>query len=184
MPDIEMAGSFLIGGMLLLTILALNTKIMETATMNSLETNAQENVTVIVSILDYDFRKMGYQVASGTTIITDMTDTTIKFLSDIDDNGVVDTVNYYLGPTSEPTETDNPNDRYLYRNINGTANDVALGIIAWNLSYFGSDGSVTAVPANVRSIRIAFNVQTMVPFDTTYGEARWEGRFSPKNLAD
>jgi len=183
MPDVEMAGSFLIGGMLLLSILALNAHIMETATMNSLGTNAQENVTVIVSILDYDFRKMGYKVDSGTPIITSMSDTTIVFLGDIDDNGVVDTVNYYLGPTSEPSNTDNPNDRYLYRNVNGTASDVALGMTKWNLSYFGSDGAVTAVPASVRSIRITFTVQTMVPFDTTYGEARWEGRFSPKNLA-
>ena len=183
MPDIEMAGSFLIGGMLLLSILALNTEIMETAVMNSLGTNAQENATVIVSILDYDFRKMGYQVASGDTILRTMTATAIEFLSDIDDNGVVDTVNFYLGPTSEPTGTENPNDRYLYRNVNGTAIDVALGITTWNLSYFGPDGLETAVPASVRSIRVTFTVQSMVPFDTTYGEARWEGRFSPKNLA-
>ncbi len=183
MPDIEMAGSFLIGGMLLLSILALNASIMETATMNSLGTNAQENVTVIVSILDYDFRKMGYRVASDTTAIRNMTSTTITFLGDVDDNGSVDTVNYYLGPTSEPTGTDNPNDRYLYRNINGTAFDVALGMTTWNLSYYGADGTVTATPASVRSIRVTFTVQSMVPFDTTYGEARWEGRFSPKNLA-
>lgn len=183
MPDIEMAGSFLIGGMLLLSILALNTEIMETATMNSLGTNAQENVTVIVSILDYDFRKMGYKVASGTTIIRNMTSTTIEFLGDVDDDGIVDTVGFYLGPTSEPSYTDNPNDRYLYRDVNGTASDVALGMTTWNLSYYAANGTVTAVPANVRSIRIAFTVQTMIPFDTTYGEARWEGRFAPKNLA-
>ncbi len=183
MPDIEMAGSFLIGGMLLLSILALNASIMETATMNSLGTNAQENVTVIVSILDYDFRKMGYRVASGTSAITTMTGTTITFLGDVDDNGSVDTVNYYLGPTSEPTSTDNPNDRFLYRNVNGTAIDVALGMTTWNLSYYGADGAVTATPANVRSIRVTFTVQSMIAFDTTYGEARWEGRFSPKNLA-
>ena len=183
MPDIEMAGSFLIGGMLLLSILALNASIMETATMNSLGTNAQENVTVIVSILDYDFRKMGYRVASGTSAITTMTGTTITFLGDVDDNGSVDIVNYYLGPTSEPTSTDNPNDRFLYRNVNGTAIDVALGMTTWNLSYYGADGAVTATPANVRSIRVTFTVQSMIAFDTTYGEARWEGRFSPKNLA-
>lgn len=182
MPDIELAGSFIIGGMLLLSILSLNADIMQTATLNSLDTNAQQNVTNIVSILEYDFRKMGYLVPQGTDAITALTDTTITFLGDIDNDGVVDTVGYFLGPISEPVETDNPNDRYLYRAVNGTVNDVALGMRDWILTYYDISGSVTVTPANVRSIRISFWVQTIIPFDITYGEARWEGRFTPKNL--
>ena len=182
MPDIELAGSFIIGGMILLSIFSLNADIMETATMNNLGTNAQKNVTAIVSILDYDFRKMGYLVPSGTDAVTALTDTTIAFLGDVDNNGSVDSVSYYLGPKSEPSGTENPNDRYLYRNVNGTANDVALGITSWTLTYYDISGSVTTAPANVRSIRISFTVETTFPFDTTYGSARWEGRFTPKNL--
>ncbi len=182
MPDIELAGSFIIGGMLLLSILSLNADIMQTATMNSLDTNAQLNVTSIVSIIEYDFRKMGYLVPSGTDAITALSDSTIAFLGDVDNDGNVDSVSYYLGPISEPIETLNPNDRYLYRKVNGTANDVALGLRDWILTYYDISGSVTVTPANVRSIRISFWVQTIIPFDTSYGSARWEGRFTPKNL--
>ena len=182
MPDIELAGSFIIGGMLLLSILSLNADIMQTATINNLGTNAQQNVTNIVSILEYDFRKMGYRVPSATVVITALSDTTISFLGDVDNNGTVDTVSYYLGPTSEPSGTENPNDRYLYRRVNGTANDVALGITSWTLTYHDISGNVTIFEANVRSIRISFTVETIIPFDMTYGSARWEGRFTPKNL--
>ncbi|TFB10512.1 hypothetical protein E3V33_06505 [Candidatus Marinimicrobia bacterium MT.SAG.4] len=182
MPDIELAGSFIIGGMLLLSILSLNADIMQTATINNLDTNAQQNVTNIVSILEYDFRKMGYLVPSGIDAITDMTDSTINFLADVDNDGSVDSVSFYLGPTSEPSETENPNDRYLYRRVNGTAYDVALGIRDWSLTYYDISGNITVTPANVRSIRIAFWVQTIIAFDLRYGEARWEGRFTPKNL--
>ena len=182
MPDIELAGSFIIGGMLLLSILSLNADIMQTATINNLGTNAQQNVTNIVSILEYDFRKMGYRVPSGINAITDMTDSTIDFLADVDNDGNVDSVSFYLGPTSEPSGTENPNDRYLYRRVNGTANDVALGITSWTLTYHDISGNVTVTPANVRSIRISFTVETIIPFDMTYGSARWEGRFTPKNL--
>ena len=129
MPDIEMAGSFLIGGMLLLSILALNASIMETATMNSLGTNAQENATVIVSILDYDFRKMGYRVASGTTIITTMTNSTITFLGDVDDNGSIDIVNYYLGPTSEPSGTGSIYNNQAMKVINIVINWIVFSSI-------------------------------------------------------
>ncbi len=182
MPDIELAGSFIIGGMLLLSILSLNADIMQTATMNNLGTNAQQNVTNIVSILEYDFRKIGYRVPSGIDAITDMTDSTIDFLADVDNDGTVDSVGYFLGPTSETSGTENPNDRYLYRRVNGTANDVALGITNWTLIYYDISGNVTIFEANVRSIRISFTVETIIPFDTTYGSARWEGRFTPKNL--
>ena len=182
MPDIELAGSFIIGGMLLLSILSLNADIMQTATINNLGTNAQQNVTNIVSILEYDFRKIGYRVPSGIDAITDMTDSTIDFLADVDNDGNVDSVSFYLGPTSEPSGTENPNDRYLYRRVNGTAYDVALGITSWTLTYYDISGSVTIFEANVRSIRISFTVETIIPFDTTYGSARWEGRFTPKNL--
>ncbi len=169
MPDIELAGSFIIGGMLLLSILSLNADIMETATLNNLGTNAQKNVTTIVSILEYDFRKIGYRVPSGTVAITTMTDTIIAFLGDVDNDSNVDNISYYLGPKSEPSETDNPNDRYLYRNFNGTADDVALGITNWTLTYYDISGSITVTPANVRSIIISFTVETMITFDTTYG---------------
>ena len=182
MPDIEMAGSFIIGGMLLLSILSLNADIMETATMNSLGTIAQKNATVIVSILEYDIRKMGYSVPTGTVVITDLTDSTITFLGDVDDDNSIDTIRYYLSPISEPSDTENPNDRYLYRSVNGAALDVALGLISWNLTYYNSAGAATTTPADVRTIRISFTVETAFPFDETYGSARWEGRFSPKNM--
>ena len=182
MPDIELAGSFIIGGMLLLSILSLNADIMETATMNSLGTIAQKNATVIVSILEYDIRKMGYKVPTGTEVITDFTDSTITFLGDINDDNSVDIIRYYLGPTSEPSDTENPNDRYLYRSVNGAALDVALGMISWELTYYNSAGATTIIAADIRTIRISFTVETVIPFDETYGSARWEGRFSPKNL--
>jgi len=171
MPDIELAGSFIIGGMLLLSILSLNADIMETATINSLGTIAQKNATVVVSILE-----------TGTVVITDLSDTTIKFLADVDDDGSVEEISYYLGPKSEPSDTDNPNDRYLYRSVDGAALDVALGLISWNLTYFDSNGAATITPADVRTIRISFTVETVISFDERYGSARWEGRFSPKNM--
>jgi len=182
MFDIELAGSFLIGGMILLSILALNAEIMETASLNNMGTNSQENVTTIVSILEYDFRKMGYGVPDGTDAISAMTDSTVTFLADIDDDNNVDTVAYSLSATSALSDTENPNDRYLYRSVNGTSFDVAIGIRSWNIEYYDNSGTITATAANVRSIRISFTVETPFRFDETYGSAYWVGRFTPKNL--
>jgi len=182
--DIEMAGSFLIGGMILLTILALNAKVLETGSINSLHTMAQENATDIVSILEYDFRKIGHNVPDTTQAIVALSDTALSFLSDIDNDGTVDSIAYRLGPASEVSDTENPNDRYLYGSAYGGEQYVASGLTGWQLTFYDAAGAETVSPLEVRSIGVSFNVETGYPFDETYGRATWEGRITPRNLAD
>lgn len=182
MADIQMAGSFLIGSLVLLTILSMNAEILETSSLNSLGKMAQENMTEIASIIDYDFKKIGYLVDRDSTAILGVTDSSISFLADIDQDGVIDTVSYRVGSTSEPTATDNPNDRYLYRKVNSTEYDVALGITAWELSYYTEGLTVTTNPDDIRMIQISLSVGTMFGFDEKYGRASWTNQIVPKNI--
>ena len=182
--DVEMAGSFLIGGMIVLTILGVNAQVLETGSVNALHTYAQENAASVVSILEYDFRKIGYGVSDTSQAILSLSDTTITYLSDSDRNGTVDTVAYRLSSTSGPAATDNPNDRYLYRSIDGTEEDIALGLTEWELTFYDADGISTTDAEAVRSIGVSFEVETTFPFDETYGRAAWQGRITPKNLGD
>ncbi len=182
MGDIQMAGSFLIGGMVLLTILSMNHEILETSSLNSLGTMAQENVVEIASILDYDFKKIGHRVSRTTSALLAITDSTISFLADIDQDSIVDTVSYRAGPVSETAATDNPKDRYLYRSVNGAEYDVALGITAWELRYFNQNMSSTSQVDSVRVIQVSFTVETMFGYDENYGRASWTTQFVPKNL--
>ncbi|MEA3288134.1 MAG: hypothetical protein U9Q77_12275 [Candidatus Marinimicrobia bacterium] len=182
MGDIQMAGSFLIGGMVLLTILNMNHEILETSSLNSLGTMAQENVVEIAAILDYDFKKIGHQVSRTTPALLAFSDSTITFLSDIDRDSVIDTLSYRAGPASETSATDNPNDRYLYRSVNGVEYDVALGVTAWELRYFNEKMSTTSQIDSVRIIQISFDVGTTYGYDENYGRASWSTQYAPKNL--
>ena len=182
MGDIQMAGSFLIGGMVLVTILNMNHEILETSSLNSLGTMAQENVIEIASILEYDFKKIGHQVPRNTPALLAITDSTISFLADIDRDSVIDTISYRAGPVSETSATDNPSDRYLYRSVNGDEYDVALGITAWELRYFNQKMGTTSQVDSVRVIQISFTVGTTFGYDENYGRASWSTQFAPKNL--
>jgi len=182
MGDIQLAGSFLIGGMVLLTILSMNIEILETSSINSLGTMAQENVMEIATILDYDFKKIGYMVPRSTSAILAVTDSTISFLSDIDQDSIIDTIAYRVGSPDETVNTDNPDDRYLYRSVNGTEYDVALGITDWELDYFDENMSATSTVNSIRVIQISFTVETMFGYNETYGRASWSCQIVPKNL--
>ncbi len=182
--DIQLTGTFLIAGLFILSILGMNFQLLETSAMNNMQTMAQDNITEIASILEYDIRKAGYGVPSGTTAILAISDSTIRFLADIDQNGTPDTLNYRLSDTAAPSGTDNPNDRYLYRSVNGTENDVGVGLTALGFEFFDASGAATAVLADIRLIRFEITVQTVFSYNETYGTATWQSQISPKNLED
>jgi len=182
MGDIQLAGTFLIGGMVLLTIFSMNVEILETSSLNSLGRMAQENLGEMVSIIEFDFKKIGNQVPRTTAALLAVSDSTISFLSDIDQDSNLDTVAYRVGPASETTATDNPSDRLLYRSVNGVEYDVGLGITQWQLSYFNEDmGSTTALDS-IRVIELTLTVETIYGYNEQYGRASWSSQFAPKNM--
>jgi hypothetical protein len=147
---IDIIGSVIIGGFLLLTLFRMN----ENSTRNTFnfsgELIVQENLVATVEVLEYDFRKIGYCenpnalpfperdaiLYADTSEIRFLTDLMVPPYDDLQGNGTVDTIRYYLGPTSELTGTPNPYDRMLYRVVNGNPTSVNLGITYFRIRYF------------------------------------------------
>jgi len=184
MVDIELVGTFLIAGIFILSIMTMNFDLLETSAFNTMQTNTQENITEVASILEYDLRKAGYRVPAGTTAILAASDSSIQFLSDIDQNGFLDTINYRLSTTAEASSTDNPNDRFLYRSVNGTENDVGAGLTDLSFAYYDTTMSVTANLADIRVIELSFTTQSLFGYNEEYSEATWFSRLMPKNLEE
>lgn len=64
-------------------------------------------------------------------------------------DGIVDTVRYYLGPTSDLSSTPNPNDRILYRVINhGSAAGSNVGVTRFHLTYYDVLGNQLGTASN------------------------------------
>jgi len=184
---LDLIASFVIGGLLLLAIFSTSANIMGTSLQNTLDTLAQQNLSVLTEIVLYDFHKIGYypiDVPPDDFRILSMDSTSMRFRADVDNNGSIDTVAYSIGDTSEASGTPNPRDVILYRLVNNeTRAGAALGLTEFHLEYFDAEGNPTTVPSNVKTIEIVLAVESTHAYDDYYPRAIWRSMVRPRNLA-
>lgn len=189
---IDTLGSIAIGGFLMLTLFRMNSASAENTYHYTGELTVQENMVSIVKLLEHDFRKIGYCedptkiTPSKSIIFADTSD--ITFLTDVDFDGNIDEVRYHLGPASELTDTPNPDDRMLYRSVNGNPVAANLGVTRFYITYYGYVGTplatpLTAAPTGILSMQIDIRVENTAAFGNEYRYAYWrQVRLSSRNL--
>ena len=194
---LDILGSTLIGGILLITLFRLNETGIENTYNKSGELTSQQNIKTVVEILENDFRKIGYckiwtKIPKPNESIILADSNKIKFLTDVlpdgNPDGNVDTLYYYTGSTNELLSTPNPYDRYLYRVINNqTPVKVNLGVTQFSLKYFGALGDTLTfpitVPGAISTVQIDISVQNIAAYDNKYSTVFWRQiRLSAQNL--
>ena len=186
---IDIIGSSFIGGLLLLLMLKLNLFANSSGITSDNELKLQQNAKTLAEIINYDFRKIGYECDSTAIAIADSN--RIKFYSDIDKNNTVDVIEYYTSDTTVAVGTENPIDIILYRRFNGVAmGGPTLGLTKFKLTYLDEFNLVTNVLANIRYIKVELWVESTIremesyfvnpnhPYLFTY----WEMKINPRNI--
>ncbi|HDH57706.1 MAG TPA: hypothetical protein ENF16_03750 [Bacteroidetes bacterium] len=179
---LDMVGSFIIGGLLLMMILNVNANFNMMSTENRLDLMVQENLAELIEEIEFDFRKIGYGVQNPSLSIISADTSSISFWADLDNDGTLDQVSYTLGPTSDVFGTVNPRDRILYRSINGTQTGGSLGVVDFQLTLYDISGTQTTDPTLVKSLDYYLLLESPFPMDTTYARSAWTGTVHPKNL--
>ena len=204
---IDILGSTIVGGMLFMILLRINDAAVENTFTYGSDLLVQQNLVSAVELLEYDFRKIGYckdwaKIPDPTKAILEADSTSIKFLTDVavsagvlDGDGVVDTLRYYLGPASELTNTGNPRDRILYRQVNkDTPLGANLGITRFKLDYFNALGDTiktypVPVPGEIYTLKIDLIIENTFPIissingDSVYTVAFWRQiRLAARNI--
>ncbi len=194
---LDILGSIIIGGMLMLILFRLSDSATENAFNYTGELSSQQNLAVVVQILESDFRKIGYcadweKIPDPSKSIIEADSNKIKFISDILPDGApdgnIDTVMYYLGPTSELSSTPNPRDRLLYRVLdNKSDGGVNLGITEFKLVYFDALGDTLPFPITfpgaITSMEINIAVENTAGYDNKYSSVFWRQiRLAARNL--
>jgi len=204
---IDLVGSFVLFGWLLLTTIRVGTANAENMQTYGGELLVQENLVEVTKLLEYDFRKIGYcrepnNLPDPTKAIVLADSNRLKFLTDVDltgsgPDGVVDSIFYYIGPTSELASTMNPRDRILYRVVNNeTPKGSNLGITSFQFRYYDEKGIQIGLPITgnnlqkIQTIQISLVVENVVagelvetaPINTQYSSAFWQQmRLSSRN---
>lgn len=190
---LDILGSIIIGGILMTIAYRMQDTITEKTYNHSGELIIQQNLATTARIIEYDFRKIGYcknwnLISDSTAVITYADTSEIKFLTDINDDGIVDSIHYYLGPTSELTNTANPRDRMLYRVVNDEIPKTSnLGVTQFQLVYYDALGDTLYPPLigkrGIISIEINLTVENTEAYDQIYSKAFWRQiRMVSRNL--
>lgn len=216
---LDILGSMIIGGILLLTLFRMNDNATKNTYNFSGELIVQQNLVTTVEVLEYDFRKIGYcedpfklpHPERDAILFADTSD--IRFLTDVmvppyDDpqgDSLLDIVEYKLGDPSELSGTPNPNDRMLYRIVNGVSRGVNLGITKFKIRYFRdsliASGSTTLAeippdslpktwavgsPTGITALQIDIQVENTASYDAAnnpFRQAFWRQiRLSSRNI--
>jgi hypothetical protein len=190
---LDILGSMIIGGILLNITMRLNDAATEKTYNNSAELSLQQNMATVAQMLETDFRKIGFcsdwnKFPDPSKAVVYADQSSIKYLTDLDSDTNMDSIRYYLGPTSELLNTPNPRDRILYRvENNDTPMPSNLGVTQFRLVYFDALGDTIpppiTTPGLITSVEINLAVESVAAYDTAYSSAFWRQiRLVARNL--
>ncbi len=190
---LDILGSVVIGGILLLSMANVNEKSTENLYRGSTNLAAQTNLATIVQILETDFRKIGYcadwqQIPTPTEAILYADSVSIRYLTDVQSDGIVDTMFYYIDHSTDIPETPNPRDRYMYRVVNNEAPvGVNLGVTQFKMTFFNALGTELtfplADPREIYTMQIDISVEDVAAYNQKYQTIFWRQiRMAARNL--
>lgn len=179
---LDILGSLMLRGSMIAILLNLNVHLHDMLYKKTSSAALRQGLRETADILTADLTQVGYNVSSAPALRVAKADE-INFLADIDNNATVDTVHYRLGPTSELSETENPNDRKLYRKVNsGEWFDLSSGIRTLNLQYFDGSGMLDNDLSDIRSIFVKVVMENGYAIDGVYPSSYWQSRVFPRNI--
>ena len=178
---LDIMGSVIIAGLMVIMLMKFNIYQSTTKFASDSELQMQQNSKTLAEIIDHDFRKIGYDYDSTSIVQADSE--RVSFFSDIDRNGSTDVVSYFLGDTSEVTETTNPKDRILYRVVNSdTIKGPSLGLTKTKFSYLDEFYTETTTLSDIEYVKAELWIESIEPVGEEYLFTYWEMTINPRNL--
>lgn len=186
---LELIGSTIIAGFVILILLRLNSQIGDAATELHQQTFNQRNAVTVGDVLEHDFAKIGYRVTIGDKIIQ-ADSNRIIFRTDIDNNGTIDTIDYSLTTPDSLSSTPNPLDRILLRKVGNAIPRITSMVTRFRLIYYDSVnneisyGSLasSAFRNKIRGIRMYTKYELPFMVNNSYNPTELRRIFRPKNL--
>lgn len=181
MHSLDLTGSFIIGGIVLLGLLGLYMLVSNESHKTVSNEFAQGTLTELGQSIDYDFEKLGYRVSS-TTKITSIDSISITFLSDINNDGVIDSIKYCNPVVGSDTLFSTMERKATYP---ANSKPWKLKVKKFFIAGLDSNGDTTYTYSQIKSIlvQILLDNKSVNSGDKTQDVgAYWEKRYFPRNL--
>jgi len=189
---LDIIGAGIIAGIMLLTIFSLVGTMNQAHFEKTMSTNIQGDVINFARIIESDFLKIGYHTKADAIQHADSQ--SIQFKSDLLNNNNVVAVCYSLSGAN--TETMNPNDMFIRREVIGQAPlNAGIGMTTFRLTYFDTLGRIITPPIttkirldSIQSIQIKIRLESAEPViapgsdAAAYQSVYWSKTIYPRNL--
>ena len=169
---LDVVGSFIIGGIVILLLITLNIEMTENSRRAFENTYLQRTAVSTSEALEYDLYKIGYNVHPDSSKIIYADSTSLTFLADLSDSNIVKTVQYFVGDTTETAYSRNPRDYPLYRKEGTGPTRRICNVTSFTFTYY--DDTNKEIPSDqliasqakrdeIRSVKINFIVESYDP---------------------
>jgi hypothetical protein len=173
---LDLVSSTIIGGMMFLIITTANDIAAETTSTYNGDALVQEMLITQAQCMEGEFRNMGYGIPPGQQTILSASDSAIVFLSDLNRDGLIDTVRYWVGPTWELLSTQNEYDCLLHRQINNE-HELAIGTVTtFILRYITTTGALLPTPVASDQLTEIHEVELTMEVQDPYAMTRQAGQ--------
>ncbi|MEQ9091960.1 MAG: hypothetical protein RIE52_12775 [Balneola sp.] len=193
--NLGLATTYIIGGLMLLSILAYNYSLFNSTVETTSSVITQSKLDNIVSILQNDLNRIGYDRGISDAFVM-AEDSAFIFRGNIFDNDGSDDFDLVeWAITSElDTTTTNPNDLVLIRTWNQTpsipANEIEFrySVRDFEVNYYDIDGNVPVQMEDIVQVEVEVLVESDEPYLTKkdgtqlYYRSYWKRRIVANNL--
>ncbi len=177
---LDVIGSTILGGMLLLIVLNANDMAMESQSIQNGDVLVQEILVSTVRLIEGEFRNMGFGVPEGTTVVLQADSSSVSFLCDLGrDGGLIDTVSYFVGDTTELLRTQNELDRYLYRKVNGQTPSKVGVVTRFKLQYETRSMEILPIPVPADRRSEIHLIEVTVEVQNPYAISKRQAEINP-----
>jgi Tfp pilus assembly protein PilW len=189
----DIIASAIIASILLMTVHSSTARMNQTLCTSGNDLSVQTNLVNVVRIIEKDFRRIGYcadqsQIPDQTIAISAAGAHNISFLTDINNDGIVDTLQYDVGSPSALTITPNPRDMLLNRYLKGTKpKGYSVGLTRFDFTYYNATGDTIPLPitdfTQIADLRLTLAFESTSAYDSQYQYAAWrQMRLKVRNL--
>jgi hypothetical protein len=178
--NISLIISSIIGGLLMLAMIGLNTRVSQNAGQKTMQFATKAKVEAISAYITADLRQVGAGITTSSPI-TQIGEHNLAFRR-IGANGSQETVRWVWNPTVHDLVSPNPRDRKLYRIAGNDTTDFGSGIVSFRYRYLTATGDSTLTPSAVRRIRVRMIVESNVSYMDEWARSYWETDITPRSL--
>lgn len=178
---LTLLGSIVIGGLMLINFVNYQADLRDHTFVQNGELILQQSAIEVVEMVEADLRKIGAGVDYPPLAVSD--DNAITFYADLENDGVMDTVRYYLSDASAASATPNPNDKIFYREVNGVNTyEGAFGLTDFGIEFFDANNDATDNLYKVKALEVTMSFESTIPYDEEYASYVWRERLTPPNM--